>query len=53
MDYWFTIGSLTCINIILAWSVYASFMTGTVSLGQAAFFAIGAFASASLTAILG
>ncbi len=53
MDYWFTIGSLTCINIILSWSVYASFMTGTVSLGQAAFFAIGAFASASLTAILG
>ncbi len=53
MDYWFTIGSLACINIILAWSVYASFMTGTVSLGQAAFFAIGAFASASLTAIMG
>lgn len=53
MDYWFTIGSLTCINVILAWSVYMSFMTGTVSLGQAAFFAIGAFASASLTAIFG
>lgn len=53
MDYWFTIGSLTCINVVLAWSVYMSFMTGTVSLGQAAFFAIGAFASASFTAILG
>lgn len=53
MDYWYTIISLACINTILAWSVYASFMTGTVSLGQAAFFAIGAFSSASLTAIWG
>ncbi|MGI9385339.1 MAG: branched-chain amino acid ABC transporter permease [Methyloligellaceae bacterium] len=51
MDYWYTIISLICINTVLAWSVYASFMTGTVSLGQAAFFAIGAFVSASLTAI--
>lgn len=53
MDYWFTIVSLVCINTVLAWSVYSSFMTGTVSLGQAAFFAIGAFVSASLTAIYG
>ncbi|MCK0103245.1 branched-chain amino acid ABC transporter permease [Pseudohalocynthiibacter sp. F2068] len=53
MDYWYTIVSLACINVILAWSVYASFMTGTVSLGQAAFFGIGAFAGASMTAIYG
>lgn len=53
MDYWYTVISLMCINTILAWSVYSSFMTGTVSLGQAAFFAIGAYAAASLTAIFG
>lgn len=53
MDYWYTVISLMCINTILAWSVYSSFMTGTVSLGQAAFYAIGAFVSASLTAIYG
>ncbi len=53
MAYWYTVISLMCINTILAWSVYSSFMTGTVSLGQAGFFAIGAFASASLTAIYG
>ncbi|MGI9302531.1 MAG: branched-chain amino acid ABC transporter permease [Gammaproteobacteria bacterium] len=53
MDYWFTIISLLCINTVLAWSVYSSYMTGTVSLGQAAFFAVGAFMSASLTAIYG
>lgn len=40
-----------CINTLLAWSVYSSFMTGTVSLGQAGFFAIGAYSAASLTAI--
>ena len=51
MDYWYTVISLMCINTILAWSVYSSFMTGTVSLGQAAFFAIGAYAAATLTAI--
>ncbi len=42
-----------CINTILAWSVYSSFMIGTVSLGQAGFFAIGAYSAASLTAIYG
>ena len=42
-----------CINTILAWSVYSSFMIGTVSLGQAGFFAIGAYTAASLTAIFG
>ena len=53
MDYWFTIISLVCINTILAWSCYASYVTGTVSLGQAGLFAVGAFASASLTSIYG
>ena len=53
MEYWYTVISLMCINTILAWSVYSSFMIGTVSLGQAGFFAIGAYSAASLTAIYG
>lgn len=53
MDYWFTVASLTAINVILAYSVYASFMSGQVSIGQAAFFGIGAYVAASLTALFG
>ncbi len=53
MEYWSTIVAIAGINMILALSVYSSFMTGTVSLGQIAFFAIGGFSCASLTAILG
>ena len=53
MEYWSTIVAIAGINMILALSVYSSFMTGTVSLGQIAFFAIGGFSSASLTTILG
>jgi branched-chain amino acid transport system permease protein len=51
--YWFTIAALTGINVILAYSVYASFMSGQVSIGQAAFFGIGAFVAASLTVLQG
>jgi len=53
MAYWFTIASLAGINVILAYSVYASFMSGQVSIGQAAFFGVGAFVSASLTVLQG
>jgi branched-chain amino acid transport system permease protein len=53
MAYWFTIAALTGINVILAYSVYASFMSGQVSIGQAAFFGVGAFVSASLTVLQG
>lgn len=53
MGYWYTVGSLAGINVILAYSVYASFMTGQVSIGQAAFFGIGAFVAASLTVLGG
>jgi branched-chain amino acid transport system permease protein len=53
MAYWFTVASLTGINVILAYSVYASFMSGQVSIGQAAFFGIGAYVAASLTALFG
>lgn len=53
MAYWFTIGTLAGIHVILAYSVYASFMTGQVSLAQAAFFGIGAYVAASLTVLAG
>lgn len=53
MGYWFTIAALTGINVILAYSVYASFMSGQVSIGQAAFFGVGAFVAASLTVLQG
>ena len=37
------------INVIAAYSFYAPFKTGQVSLGQAGFMAVGAYASAILT----
>ncbi|HEV2955338.1 MAG TPA: branched-chain amino acid ABC transporter permease, partial [Xanthobacteraceae bacterium] len=39
----------TGVNIMAAYSFYAPFKTGQVSLGQAGFMAIGAYASAILT----
>jgi branched-chain amino acid transport system permease protein len=51
--YWFTIATLAGVNVILAYSVYASFMTGQVSIGQAAFFGVGAYVGASLTVLFG
>ncbi len=53
MAYWFTVCTLMGVNVILAYSVYASFMTGQVSIGQAAFFGIGAYAAATLTVLVG
>lgn len=53
MEYWATVVALAGINTILALSVYSSFMVGIVSLGQIAFFAVGAFTSATLTVLLG
>lgn len=53
MSYWFTIAALTGINVLLAYSVYASFMSGQVSIGQAAFFGVGAYVGASLTVLAG
>lgn len=53
MSYWFTVAALAGINVILAYSVYASFMSGQVSIGQVAFFGIGAYVGASLTVLGG
>jgi branched-chain amino acid transport system permease protein len=43
----------TGVNIILAWGVYLSLMTGTLSFAMAAFMAIGAYVSGVLTANFG
>lgn len=43
----------TGINILLAWSVYVILMTGTMSFGNVAFMAIGAYSAGVLTAKLG
>lgn len=53
MSYWFTVAALTGTNVLLAYSVYASFMSGQVSIGQAAFFGVGAYVGASLTVLAG
>jgi branched-chain amino acid transport system permease protein len=53
MAYWFTIATLSGINVILAYSVYASFMSGQVSIGQAAYLGVGAYVAASLTVLAG
>jgi branched-chain amino acid transport system permease protein len=53
MGYWYTVCTLAGVNVMLAYSVYASFMTGQVSIGQAAFFGMGAYAAASLTVLAG
>jgi branched-chain amino acid transport system permease protein len=51
MGYWFTIATLSGINVLLAYSVYASFMSGQVSIGQVAYFGVGAYVGASLTVL--
>ena len=43
----------TGVNILLAWSVYLSLMTGTLSFAMAAFRGIGAYVSGVLTAKMG
>lgn len=53
MSYWYTVLALAGINVMLAYSVYASFMSGQVSIGQIAFFGIGAYVGASLTVLGG
>ncbi|MBM3504600.1 MAG: branched-chain amino acid ABC transporter permease [Alphaproteobacteria bacterium] len=43
----------TGVNILLAWSVYLTLMTGTLSFAMAAFMGIGAYVSGILTAKFG
>jgi branched-chain amino acid transport system permease protein len=53
MGYFGTILGLIGIETILALSVFLVFLTGQLSLGQAAFFGIGAYSSAILTMLYG
>lgn len=50
MDYLISVLIIAGINIIMALSFYLPFMTGQISLGQAGFMSIGAYASAVCTA---
>jgi branched-chain amino acid transport system permease protein len=50
VDYLFSVATVAGIYIIMALSFYLPFMTGQISLGQAGFMAVGAYASAVCTA---
>lgn len=53
MDYLFSVAAIAGINVIMALSFYLPFITGQISLGQAGFMAIGAYASAVCTVKFG
>ena len=53
MDYLVSVITIAGINIIMALSFYLPFMTGQISLGQAGFMSIGAYASAVCTVKFG
>jgi branched-chain amino acid transport system permease protein len=53
MDFYFGLGQLIGVHTLLGLSAYIVLLTGQVSLAQAAFFAIGAYASAMLTVLAG
>lgn len=44
---------LAAVNVLLAWGAYVVLMSGQVSLGQAGFMAIGAYAAGVLTVDVG
>ena len=53
MDYLISVITIAGINIIMALSFYLPFMTGQISLGQAGFMSVGAYASAVCTVKFG
>lgn len=53
MDYLLSVAAIAGINVIMALSFYLPFITGQISLGQAGFMAIGAYASAVCTVKFG
>ena len=53
MEYILSVATVAGINIIMALSFYAPFMTGQISLAQAGFAAIGAYSAAVCTAKFG
>ena len=53
MDFYFGLGQLVGVHALLGLSAYVVLLTGQVSLAQAAFFAIGAYAAGMLTVLAG
>lgn len=53
MEYILSVGTVAGINIIMALSFYAPFITGQISLAQAGFAAIGAYSAAVCTVKFG
>jgi branched-chain amino acid transport system permease protein len=53
MDFYFGLGQTVGIHALLGLSAYIVLLTGQVSLAQAAFFAIGAYAAGMLTVLAG
>ncbi len=53
MDYLISVATIAGINIIMALSFYLPFVTGQISLAQAGFMAIGAYASSVCTVKFG
>ncbi len=53
MDFYFGLAQLIGVHTLLGLSAYIVLLTGQVSLAQAAFFAIGAYAAAMLTVLAG
>jgi branched-chain amino acid transport system permease protein len=53
MDFYFGLGQLIGVHTLLGLSAYIVLLTGQVSLAQAAFFAVGAYAAAMLTVLTG
>ena len=53
MDFYFGLGQTVGIHTLLGLSAYILLLTGQVSLAQAAFFAIGAYAAGMLTVLAG
>ena len=53
MDFYFGLGQLVGVHALLGLSAYVVLLTGQVSLAQAAFFAVGAYAAAMLTVLAG
>lgn len=52
-SYQLSLAAFTGINILLAYSAYATLMTGQLSLGNAGFMAVGAYTAAVLTVKFG
>jgi branched-chain amino acid transport system permease protein len=53
MDFYYGLGQIVGVHTLLGLSAYVVLLTGQVTLAQAAFFAVGAYAAAMLTVLSG